>query len=485
MGASESFLTFIHLRAARRMQVVVAQETSEGAVMPVGLSFGSPTSGQGFDVASTVNAIVSNMQAAETPYKTQLTSLQGQDAVLSNLGTLLSKVYTDVGYLTDFSGVMSAKNGSSSNTGVLNLTSAASTAIAGTHTVTVSKLAQTSSMYTTGVSGTDTLSGTISIQVGTGKAQTVNVDAKNATLAGLRAAINSAAIGVTASVVTNAGVQSLSIVSQTSGTAGQLTIDSSQLLDVSNSNAAVTFKTGQQGLDEQMMVDGVSVSSSSNTVTTAIPGVTFQLTGTSDNPVQVEITNDTASITSVMSTFVNDYNALVGAMNAQEGKDASGNPEPLLGSSLLSGLQSSLSGMLSYSQGSGIQNLYSLGLEVNQDGTLTLNTDTLGGVLNSNFQDVVGFFQNAGSFGQQFSTFLNHSGSSYSTGTIKMALKQNASVEDNLNKTIDNLERNISTQKDRLTTQLNAANQTLQRIPALLNSVDQLYAAITGYNQNR
>jgi hypothetical protein len=33
----------------------------------VGLNFGSATSGQGFDVTSTVNQIVSNLQTVETP----------------------------------------------------------------------------------------------------------------------------------------------------------------------------------------------------------------------------------------------------------------------------------------------------------------------------------------------------------------------------------------------------------------------------------
>ena len=44
----------------------------------VGLNFGSATSGQGFDVTSTVNQIVTNLQAVETPWKTQLTALTEQ-----------------------------------------------------------------------------------------------------------------------------------------------------------------------------------------------------------------------------------------------------------------------------------------------------------------------------------------------------------------------------------------------------------------------
>jgi flagellar hook-associated protein 2 len=62
----------------------------EGAMGTVGLSFGSPTSGTGFDVSSTVSSIVANLQNVETPWKTQLTTLESQDTAISSLGTLFS-----------------------------------------------------------------------------------------------------------------------------------------------------------------------------------------------------------------------------------------------------------------------------------------------------------------------------------------------------------------------------------------------------------
>ncbi len=52
----------------------------------VGLSFGAATSGQGFDVASTVTQIQASEQAIETPWKSQLTALQAQDTVFTSLG---------------------------------------------------------------------------------------------------------------------------------------------------------------------------------------------------------------------------------------------------------------------------------------------------------------------------------------------------------------------------------------------------------------
>ena len=48
----------------------------------VGLNFGSATSGAGFDVTSTVNQIVTNLQTVEGPWKAQITKLANQDTQL-------------------------------------------------------------------------------------------------------------------------------------------------------------------------------------------------------------------------------------------------------------------------------------------------------------------------------------------------------------------------------------------------------------------
>jgi len=204
----------------------------------VGLNFGSPTSGAGFNVSSTVSAIMANLQNVETPWKTQITSIDSQDAVISSLGTLLSKLSTDMTTLTDATGVLSEKAGSSSNNSVVELTTASSAAVAGTHTVVVSQLAATSSGYLAEMkNANDTLAGSITIQVGSGSVQTISITSSNNTLASLAKSINSAGIGVTAAVLTDASGSRLSIVSGTSGTGGELTI-SSAISDTGNTAAA-------------------------------------------------------------------------------------------------------------------------------------------------------------------------------------------------------------------------------------------------------
>ncbi len=432
----------------------------------VGLSFGSPTSGAGFDVSSTVSSIVANLQNVETPWKTQLTSLESQDTAISSLGTLFSKLSNDMSSLTDLEGILSEKTGSSSDPNVLTLSAASTTAVAGTHTVTVSSLASTSSGYLAEIlSASDTLSGSITLQVGTGAAQTISVPTASgeSTLAGLAAAINASGVGIDASVLTDSSGSRLSLVSGTSGKNGNITVTSNQIVDTTNHlgytgspgtdgsggtdsttstgtltgivntgdtlSGSITIQAGSaapvelaldstdntlgtlasaingianlgasaqvvangdgtsslqlvsnspgsagtlavtsnivdtttpvatslgysspvSGADAVLTVDGVNLTSSSNTVANLIPGVTFQLLAPSAREsdqsleqVQVIIGNDNADVESTMNSFVSDYNSLISAMNTQEGNDTSGNPEPLFGSPTLSLLQQQL-----------------------------------------------------------------------------------------------------------------------------------------------
>jgi flagellar hook-associated protein 2 len=558
----------------------------------VGISFGSPTSGQGFDVSSTVSQIIANLQAVETPWNTQLTALQSQDTILTSIGTDLSTLSSALEPLTDFAGVLSQKEGSSSDTNVLELTSAASDAVAGSYTVEVGALAQTSSYYSSAIASSDVIAsgGTLVLTIG-GAAQTITIDTSNDSLSTLAAAINAGSYGVTASVITTATGEELSLVSNTAGAAGQITVGGG--LTDATTGKAISFTQGQAGQDASLKVDGVPVTSASNTITGAIPGVTFQLVSAAPgSAVQVGITNDNSAVESAVSSFVSAYNTVVGDLNTQEGSDASGNPEPLFGNPTVAALQEDLQSALSFTQaanavgtnsaigtadvlsgglsiavgsgsattvsvpttgtladlatainntanlgvtasvitsgtsatlslvnstsGSGgaitvdasgltdtttgsavtfgspqsnsITSLTQLGVSVNDDGTLSLDTDTLDSVLDNNYQDVVNFLEPSASytsFGGNFTTALNTLGSSSaSDGVVYLALQSNASNESQLNTNLSNENAYISSQQSQLTTELNAANYTLQEIPSQINEVNELYSAITGYNEN-
>ncbi|MGA8111022.1 MAG: flagellar filament capping protein FliD [Acidobacteriaceae bacterium] len=465
----------------------------------VGISFGSPTSGQGFDVSTTVSAIVANLQAVETPWKNQLTALEAQDTALTGIGTDLSALSTALQSLTSLDGIFSEKEGSSSDTSVVALTSATSAAVAGSHTIVVGQLAQTYSYASGEVGANDTLTGsltlngqTITISDGTAIDGNGNTIPQNNTLATLASSINAGDYGVEANVVTGSTGPQLALVSDTSGAGGSVTIGTtgSPALTDSTTGSAVAFSQAQEGQDAQLSVDGIPTTSSSNTVTDAIPGVTMQLLNapSDSEPVQVEITNNNSDVESAVSSFVSAYNKVAGDLTTQEGDDSSGNPEPLYGSSTLAMLQEQLQNATIFTQSSGaITSLSQLGITANSDGTLTLDGSTLDSALDSNFQDAMNFFQpnsSTTSFGANLTTALSNLGNSGPSGEIYLALQQDSSQESTLNTNITNENSSISTQQTQLTTELNEANYTLEEIPEQMQAVNELYSAITGYNEN-
>jgi len=349
----------------------------------VGLSFGSATSGAGFDVSATVAQIVSNLQNVEKPWKTQLASLQKQDAAISSLGTLLSKVSSDLSLLTNLTGIMEQKTGSSSDSSVVSLTSATASAQAGTHTVAVKNLAITASGYLDKITNTaDILSGSIVLQVGSGTATTITLDSSNNTLSGLAKAINASGAGITANILTDSTGSRLSLVSGTSGTNGNITV-TSNITDTTNSSTKLAYTGSATGTDATLEVDGITLTSTSNTVSNLIPGLTFQILASSAKdtsgtytPVQVIIGNDTADAYSAISAFVSDYNALASAIQTQQGNDASGNAEPLFGSPTLSLLQQQLISGLNTQNPNGYVDAISTSLDVTVSGSMVLKVGT-------------------------------------------------------------------------------------------------------------
>ncbi len=351
----------------------------------VGLNFGSPTSGAGFDVSSTVAQIVGNLQNVETPWKTQLTKLESQDTAISSLGTLFSSLSNDISSLTEATGVLSQKTGSSSDTNVLELTSASNSAVAGTHAVTVTNLAQTSSGYLNKVTNaSDTLSGSITLQVGaSGTPQTIALTSSDNTLSGLAKAINSSGVGIIASVLTDSTGSQLSLVSGTSGAAGGIVYSSNSITDVTNSNTPLGYNIGVLPKDANLTVDGVSLTSASNTVANLIPGVTFQLlapsateSGNTLEQVQVVIGNYNTGVESTVNQMVSDYNSLISAMNAQEGLNASGQIEPLFGSPTLSLLQQDLLGGINMQNPNGYLDAITNNTDTTLSGSMTIQVGT-------------------------------------------------------------------------------------------------------------
>jgi flagellar hook-associated protein 2 len=79
---------------------------------------------------------------------------------------------------------------------------------------------------------------------------------------------------------------------------------------------------------------------------------------------------------------------------------------------------------------------------------------------------------------------MNNLGNNAPDGAVYLTLQQDAAEESSLNTSITNENTYISAQQTQLTTELNEANYTLEQIPPQLDQINEIYSAITGYNQN-
>ena len=369
----------------------------------MGLNSNTMGSGSGIDVTSVVNQILDAARGPEKLWQQQKADLTLQSTALNTINSSLNALQTAMQALSDVSGVMSSNLATSSQPSILTA-SAQSSALAGNHVIVVDNLATTSSAYSDAVAAADTAlpTGVLTVQVG-GISTDVTVDSTNNTLAGLADTINAQKLGVTASVITDANGARLALVSQTSGAPGDLT--------VTGNLTGLAFHKSVVGQNASLTIDGVPISSSANTVTGALGGVTLNLLAVAPNaPVQLAVGPNTSAISQAINSFVSSYNAVISAISVQFTVNTSTNTAgPLAANGSLRALQDSLLSDVTYAMAgnNGYASLASLGITMANDGTLSVDSATLNDALANHFSDVQNFFQQAGDgFGTHFAADL-------------------------------------------------------------------------------
>jgi flagellar hook-associated protein 2 len=438
---------------------------------------GSTTSstglGQGINVQQFVQFAVANQTAAITALQTQQTTLGSQAGEIATITSDLSSLGNAAAALNDPLGALAAQTATSSNSAVVGAT-ASSTAASGSHTITVTSLATTSSYYTNELSSTATIApGTFAIQVGSNALTTITVDSTDNTLSQLAASINNQNAGVTASVIQDANGSRLALVSSTSGLPGDLT--------VSANNTGLTFTKAVAGTNAALQVDGIPISSASNTVSNVINGVTLNLGSPSVAPVTVNVSPDTTQATTAINTFVTAYNAVVTEINNQFNVNSDGSGGGVLeNDNSLRDAQSLLLGAISYSVSgnNGAVNLASIGVNLNDDGTLTVDSGALSTALSNNYSAVQNLFQNATTgFSQNLQSVIGTL-TAPGNGILTLDTQSITSTAQSLTQQISDLQAALAVQEQNLTTVYSQVNATLQQLPLLLSQTTQQLAAI-------
>lgn len=460
--------------------------------MAVSFNSAALLNGNGINVSSVVSAILGPRNASISLLQNQQTDLSTQAGLLAGLNNNLTNLAAAVLSLASITGPLTAQAATSSQPSILTAT-AQTTAPAGTHQILVSSLATTGTVYTDPLANGNTsfltggaTTGDIKLQVGgaSGTIHDIPITAgSNDTLGTLATYINAQKWGVTANVVTDANGARLALTSQLTGTPGALAI--------TKNTTGLTFNAPTGGVNASLTIDGVPFSSATNTLTGAIAGVTLNLESAAPaTPVQLTVGPDTVQATNAINSFVTAYNAVINGINTQFTVDPTNNSEGPLGSdSALRTLQSSLLNDATYSitGNSGLTNLAALGIDFNNDGTLTVNqvaTDThpsLANVLATNPAAVQSFFQNASGtgFASNFNNDLFNL-TDATDGILNVDISGNKTQQQALTTQINNLQDRLTAQQQQLTRQYAQVNATLEAFPSLLLEVTSEIGALNG-----
>ena len=405
------------------------------------MALSSPGIGSGLDVNNIVTQLMNVEQQPLTLLDQKEASYQAQLSAYGNLRGALAGFQSAVSGL-DSLAKFEAVTATPANASVLSA-SANDNAPVGTHSLNVTQLAQAQSLVAAGQSsltasigsGASTVLtfdfGTISggalasgvytgasfIQDGTQPSGSVTIDSSNNSLQGIRDAINAAHIGVTASVVNDGSgtPYRLALSSASSGASHSLRISvngDATLQGLLSYDASGTQNLAQTAAaaDANLTVDGVAVSSASNTVSGAIDGVTLTLAATGST--SVTVASDVSGAKSAIQAFVKSYNDFDKTLSDLTKFDTTGAGQsgPLIGDAaartVQSRLRDALSNVLPGLASSSLPVLGSAGIAFQRDGTLAIDDGKLNAAL-GNAGDLAALFTSVGRTSDSLVSFKN------------------------------------------------------------------------------
>lgn len=473
--------------------------------------------GSGLDV----NGIVTQLVALERRPIDQLqavaSKLQTQLSSFGKLQAALAKVRDAASALTR-SSAWSPTKGSSSNSSAVAVTTGISSP-PGNYTVSVSQLAAAQAVVAaTKLSSAEIVGqGTLHIELGSwsgGGAPTftpkngatvvdIAIDPGGDSLASIRDSINAANAGVVGSIVNDATGARLVVRSVDSGVANAFRItvtdadgNDSDAVGLSalayDPSAGVTQMTQTvAAADASATINGLPITSASNTLADVIDGLTLQLGATTTTPVEIAVTVDKEAVRKSIDEFVTGHNDLVAQLGALIKYDAASKTAGALqGDRAAVNLQMQLRSLIGGTSGASsvFTRLADIGLDPQSDGTLKVTGSKLDAAMGQ-LAELRKLFANsdpAQPANDGFATRLRAFGD--------LALGAEGSLttrQDGLRERIDRnkdrqaqLEDRIAQIEKRLRAQYTALDAQMAQLTGLSNYVTQQLAAMNNHNKN-
>ena len=375
-----------------------------------------------------LGALLTQLQTAENQplvaLKAKQTSYNSKLSAYGTLQSALAGIQAAAKKLGD-PALFQAITGTPSVSGIMAATGTDPRS-AGSYAIDISQLAQAQSVIAKGQANTTTAIGSGKITIDFGKvsggtldpvtgqysgatfdkdttrtAKPITIDASNNTLGGIRDAINEANAGVSATIVNDgSGTPNRLVLTSTKTgetSAMRISVDGDAALQSLLNNDPAGTQNLQQTAAAQnakLTVNGIAVTSTTNSVTDAIQGTTLTLVQT--GKLNLVMKANTASVKTAITDFVKAYNALQSTAKSLTAFDAEAETAaPLVGDSTLRNLQTRIRQALTSPQPGGANDLKvltSIGISFQKDGTLAVDNDKLDKAIDTNLEGVSKLF---------------------------------------------------------------------------------------------
>ena len=423
--------------------------------------------GSGFDTQAIVKSLV---DAERAPKQSQInTQSQKATTQLSSIGKIQAALdafrgaLTSMGTDNSFSGL----TGTSSDEKVATMT-ANQGAANGSFSLIVNQLAMPSKLSTKTFAG--------------------------ATLQQVRDSINSTfgTAGLSANILTDSTGSRLILTSTNSGVGSDLTMSGNSGIDT-----GYTVVSAPQ--NAKYTIDGIAAESKSNSITDAVSGVSIKLlslspTVTANDPnttnplrtaMTISVTTSATALKSGVKGFVDSYNALLKAMNAETKvtKDAAGNSiaATLTGDSTMRTLQSAIRNEFNALSGNGtLKSLAQFGVTTDQDtGALSIDSKQWDKAVLTNAADINSIFSGKTGLLARL-TAATDAYAKPSTGILATRTTSLADSLKDLTKQQTDLDDRLTTMQDALTRKYTAMDTLVAQLRQQSTSILGTLNAISG-----
>jgi flagellar hook-associated protein 2 len=353
------------------------------------------------DVTSLIQQASAKFQAPANTLLAQEKPVQDQISALGKVQGVLSSLQSAFAGLADVQ-TLAQRSVTVSPSGAVKAT-AANDAAAGSYNLSNIHLAESENLLSTGFpsTGAGLGAGALAIQVGGGPALTVTVGPGQDNLTGIANAINQANAGVQATILYDGSSYHLALNSTATGKTHAFTVSGSGGL------AGFTYAPGASGLTEvqaaanaSFSINGLAVTSGSNTVSSVVPGLTLTLAASGSATVTVQ--QDITALDKAANAVVSALNNVLTTISQYGSYSLSSGAGPLFGDIGVQVLRTDLLDAVTEpavggsAPNSPYASLSAVGFTVNSDGTVSLDDAAFQSAAESNYTAVAALLGGAG-----------------------------------------------------------------------------------------